>query len=442
MWRRLFYRQYRWVSSARYWLTRRFTKAGFLVLTGLAMTAGMSLDPDQAMAYQAFAFLFCLLLVSVIFSGFFRARFALSRQLPRYGTVGEPVAYSVAVRNLSSKLQRGLVLMETLQDPRASFLQFWEGLRPSRRLPSFRLAKSRRPLSQASIKEQPVPAVLPGAEVTVPMQLWPLQRGRLRFTGAAVARTDPFGLFRSFAEVHAPQSMTILPRRYAVGRLPLPGTLKYQPGGITLASSVGESEEFVALRDYRHGDPMRFIHWKSWAKVDKPIVKEFQDEFFVRHALVLDTYAGPHDTAIFEEAVSVAASFAWAIPTRDSLLDLLFVGAQAFCFTAGRGVAHAEQMLEILASVTPSQAGDFSELHQLVLQHVSSVSGCICVFLDWNEPRQALVKALRALNIPVLVLVVAHAGETAKFKAGPLQDQLASWRVLEAGKTAETLLAL
>ena len=49
--------------------------------------------------------------------------------------------------------------------------------------------------------------------------------------------------------------------------------------------------------------------------------------------------------------MSVAASFACTLPTQESLLDLLFVGPQSYCFTAGRGVAHVEQMLEILASV-------------------------------------------------------------------------------------------
>src|SRR5205085_1884082 len=52
------------------------------------------------------------------------------------------------------------------------------------------------------------------------------------------------------------------------------------------------------------------------------------------------------DAELFEEAVSVAASFACTIDTQESLLDLLFVGPQAFCFTIGRGVAHADQMLE------------------------------------------------------------------------------------------------
>ena len=81
------------------------------------------------------------------------------------------------------------------------------------------------------------------------------------------------------------------------------------------------------------------------------MVKEFEDEFFVRHALVLDTFTDHQHSEVFEEAVSVAASFACTLPTQESLLDLLFVGPQSYCFTAGRGVAHVEQMLEILASV-------------------------------------------------------------------------------------------
>ena len=49
----------------------------------------------------------------------------------------------------------------------------------------------------------------------------------------------------------------MLPRRYAVPLLTLPGAQKYQEGGVAFAFNVGQSEEFVALRDYRHGDPLR-----------------------------------------------------------------------------------------------------------------------------------------------------------------------------------------
>jgi len=86
--------------------------------------------------------------------------------------------------------------------------------------------------------------------------------------------------------------------------------------GVALASNVGQSEEFVSLRDYRRGDPLRHIHWRSWAKAGKPVVKEFEDEFFVRHALVLDTFIDDPHSELFEEAVSVAASFASTVLTQ------------------------------------------------------------------------------------------------------------------------------
>ena len=88
---------------------------------------------------------------------------------------------------------------------------------------------------------------------------------------------------------------------------------------------MGDSEEFVALRDYRPGDPLKRIHWRTWARIGRPVVREYQDEFFVRHALVFDTFLSA-PTPAFEEAVSVAASFACTVGTQESLLDLLFVG--------------------------------------------------------------------------------------------------------------------
>ena len=253
-----------------------------------------------------------------------------------------------------------------------------------------------------------------------------------------------------------PQTVLILPRRYPVPPLALPGVLKYQEGGVALAAQVGQSDEFVALRDYRHGDPLRHIHWRSWARTGKPIVKEFEDEFFVRHALVLDTFAHGIPGEVFEEAVSVAASFACTIPTQESLLDLLFVGTEAYCFTAGRSLAHGDQMLEILAAVqpcpqtTPEQVRElvpfmtqllagrptvktFADLEQLVVNHASQVSNCICILLAWDAPRQRLVEKLIMSGVPVLVLVVLASRPKVPLDAGPLRNDPANFHTLVLG---------
>jgi uncharacterized protein (DUF58 family) len=269
-----------------------------------------------------------------------------------------------------------------------------------------------------------------------------LRRGVLRFTSVTVACPDWLGLFRSFCRVSCPQTVLILPKRYPLPPIALPGQRKYQEGGVALAANIGCSEEFVSLRDYRHGDPLRHIHWRSWARTGKPIVKEFEDEFFMRHALVLDTFTDEPHSQVLEEAVSVAASFACTVLTQESLLDLLFVGHQSYCFTAGRGLGTADQMLEILASVQNCADRPFAALEHLVFNQLRVVSGCVCVLQQWDEPRRQFVRKLKALNVPVLVLVVVPPGGGISGAGGPLVAADGSLHVLEAGKISEGLSRL
>jgi uncharacterized protein (DUF58 family) len=439
------YRLYRLMTWARRWASRRFTRAGFGVLGALIITGMMGPDTDNNVAYQAFTLLLFVLVVAVCFTWFFRARFAAVRLLPRFGTAGAPLSYTVALRNLTPTTQRGLTLFENLADPRPAF-EDWLAVRlvEEKRARSFRVSQRRRthPFRPATLKEAIVPPVAPGQEVAVRVELMPLRRGVLRFNGVALARPDPVGLFRAFVSVPVPQAVLILPKRYPLPPIALPGTLKYQQGGVALASRVGESEEFVSLRDYRPGDPLRHIHWRSWARAGKPVVKEFEDEFFVRHALVLDTFTEDPRSDTFEEAVSVAASFAYTIQTQESLLDLLFVGPDSYCLTTGRGLARADQMLEILASVQACCVQPFQALEHLVLNHIAGVSGCVCVLLAWDEPRRSFVQKLRSLAVPVQVLVICEPGRAESLEPGPMSDDPGRFHVLEVGRVEEGLSRL
>jgi len=464
---RLRYRLYRLASGLRYRLPRRFTPAGLLALAAAIVSGAIGIDMDQTVAFQAFAFVVCLLVVSMISAIFFRGKFAVRRVLPRFGSVGQPFTYAVQVRKLAGRARRDLELLEVLADPRPTLAGFTSHLRERSRGGSFRMLLTWPPaLSQraAIVKPAAVASLTAQGEAGARVEVLPLRRGPLRFKGVTVARPDPFGLFRGFARVSLPETVLILPRRYPLPDLKLPGTRSYQRGGVALAAAIGESEEFVSLRDYRPGDPRRHIHWRSWARTGRPIVKEFQDEFFVRHALILDTFVQPshnsrrnkaltntkrgmhnaelNQSAAFEEAVSVAASFACAVGTQESLLDLMFVGPQAVCFTTGRGLGQAEQALEVLAAVQPCANKSFSALEELVMRHAASVCGCVCVLLGWDEPRRELVRRLQARGLPVLVLVVVAAGEAEAFRAAQTEDVSEHFHVLEAGKVAEGLQEL
>ena len=436
---------YRLLSSLGYWLTRRFTKPGYWLLGGLFATAMLGVDTEQSLAYQIFTFLLALLAVSLATSVMFRGRFAARRILPRFGTAGVPVSYQLVVENLTSQVQSSLLALENLADPRPTREEYIaRQIAEEKRLKSLRFTRRRshRSPAMAAVKEQPLPLLAPHSETEVRMELVPLKRGQVRLEGVTIGRPDPLGVFKSFKFLPLPQSLLVLPKRYPLPPIALPGTMKYQQGGVALAASVGESEEFVSLRDYRPGDPLRHIHWKSWARTGRPIVKEFQEEFFVRHALILDTFSDGELEEVFEEAVSVAASFACTIQTQESLLDLMFVGPQAYCFTSGRGLAHADQMLEILASVKVCHDKPFGSLQRLVLDHLSGLSGCICIFLAWDEARKNFVEQLKMFGIPLLVLIITEPGKAESIDAGSVRGELARVHALEAGKIAEGLAQL
>ena len=447
--RRIFFHVYRLSTSLTHSIRRRLTAGGFLVLGVMVALGAFGADTNFTMAYQAFALMACMLIVSLVWAAVSRAKFSGSRSVPRYGTAGVPMPYRIHLKNLTPRAQRSLVLLESLEDPRPTLAQYLRTPEPGEQHRNWfdRMCGYYRwrwlLLRNLGVRPRdlPVPVLLPSAELTVQHELLPQRRGILHLANLIIAWPDPFGLCRSFRKIRCPQRVTILPKRYPISPLALPGKRQYQPRGVSLASTIGESEEFIALRDYRPGDPLKHVYWRATARLNKPVIKEFQDEFFVRHALVLDTFSERGETEPFEEAVSVAASFTCTIPEQESLLDLLFVGSQAYCFTSGRGVSHTEHLLEVLAAVTPAPVTEFSMLHDLVLRHAPAVTGCICVFLTWDEPRQKLVQQLRVMDLPVLVLIVTEDAD-ADVDPGPMRDCPERFRVLEVGKVKEGLARL
>ena len=411
--RTLFYYSFRRFSRFTHWYERRFTGIGRLVMATTVAFAIFGVDTEQSTAYRGFTYLVSLLLLAIAASLLFRSRFAVSRELPRFATAGEPLEYRLQVRNLDRREQRGLTLFEDLEFSYPTRDEFGRAKEPGVRrnrideamgfyLWSWLLAQRR----NATVEARDLSAVAAGAQATVGMRMLARRRGVVRFAGVSIARTDPLRLCRAFFRVREPQSVLVLPRRYRLPQLTLPGQRRHQPGGVALAASSGDSEEFFGLRDYRPGDPLQHMHWKSFARTGKPIVKEFQNEFFERHALALDTAFCEGGEQAFEEAVSVAASFVYTLDTQECLLDMLFVGEEAHVYTAGRGLLRTEHLLEVLAGVRTAEGDVLARLEAAVLERGGGLASCILVLTGWDEARRALLESLRRAGLKVLALAV------------------------------------
>jgi uncharacterized protein (DUF58 family) len=438
--RRPVFAAFRFVGALDKRLRERLTHAGWLVLGSAGAAAAAGLNTNLTVTYRAFAFLAALLALSWIASLFYRARIEARRDMPRYATVGEPFSYRITLANRGARLLAGTLITERFRDPRPTFDEWRRAREPGeeqrnwfdRKVGYFRW----RWLIDRHVPRDLEPAALaplaPGERDSVKLAFTPRRRGRIEFVGLTLGRSDPLGLVKGLARVPLEARLIALPKRYRLPPIALPGRRRFQPGGVSLAASVGDSEEFLALRDYRPGDPLQRVHWKSFARTGKPVVKEYQDEFFERHALVLDTGSALGEDAAFEDAVALAASFVYTIDTQDCLLDLLFVGGEVREYTAGRGQMRAEQMLEALAGLGPSAPGDFGALARAVLARRATLSSVIAIFVGWDDERARFIAALRAEGFSVRALLVRAEGDAPQgvfqLRPGKIEQGLAVLR--------------
>jgi hypothetical protein len=436
-------RQYRKVYRFDNWMRRHFTFTGHLVVAFMIAAAVFGVNTKQSTTYQLFVFLLVLLIFSWLNSRFNRLKVTLTRQLPRYGMVGEPLRYSVTLTNLTAKTYDRLALCEQLAETLPNYAQLKNFYRLNKQ-PWFKQGVSfRRWLRYLAYQRGGVIAEtnLPDLAQTplqVKVSFTPTRRGSITFTDSYLAKPDLLGLFRRLIVLKVHQSCLILPKQYPVKPLTLAGKRKYQAGGVSLANSVGNSSEFMSLRDYQRGDSLNSIHWKSFAKHGKLIVKEYQDEYFVRRALLLDTFVGDAAAEQFEAAVSVAASIAIDERQNEALLDLMFAGLQTYCFTAGRGVDQLLHLQEILAAVQPSPEDSFGRLQQAVLARAGLCSSLVCVLMHWDEARQDFIKQLLAHGLPVAVFLL-HDGSVTRQQCAHKPEH---FYLLDYHHLAEQLAAL
>jgi len=424
------------------WLFKRFTPGGIAILVCLLAAAVVGLDTKQTMAYQIFTFLLATLIIAITFSFYFRIKLKVERTLPRFATVGVKLSYRIALTNESKHPQIGLKFIEEITIKKISLINFKRiYLSAKKKVKSLSLIyfswlKAISYQKKAKTKVIDLPTLKAQNTVTIKGEITPNCRGRINLSGINILRPDPFNLFNAIKIIKLPQSILVLPKRYQLPSINLPGSRMSQSGSASLASSVGDSEEFIAVREYRPGDPFRKIHWKSWAKTGNPIIKEEQSEYFVRHTLILDNFQPQSQSAILEEAISVAASFACNLHTQESLLDLMFIGSKSFCFNSGRGLGSSEQMLEILAGVSACQDKTFDYLTAALELRLSILSGCICIFIAWDEAREKLIQRLQAAKIPLLILLIAKSEQQ-------YQDlNLENLHVLPLGKIQESLMSI
>jgi uncharacterized protein (DUF58 family) len=203
----------------------------------------------------------------------------------------------------------------------------------------------------------------------------------------------PLGLVLGRSVESPSCKVVVVPRVAAVQRLTTPRAERHQPGGVALASKTGESMELLGLRPYRPGDPVRDLHARASARLGAPHVREYQQEYFSRFGVIVDTDLGGGDPAQFEAALSLAAGVVAHLGRGEALVDLLVVGDETHALTLGRSLGRLEQALDLLACAAPRPL-DPARLLERLRPFLDRLSCVVLIWLSFDGPRAAVTQAL------------------------------------------------
>ena len=152
-----------------------------------------------------------------------------------------------------------------------------------------------------------------GQQASVSYSVRSQLRGRYPIGPLRLRLADPFGMCEVSRAFTATDPLIVVPRTWPL--TPVPAGGQWAGAGESSARSASASgEDDLTVREYRDGDDLRRVHWRSTARRGELMVRRDEQPRQMRATVLLDTridgHRGEGAAGSFEWAVSAAASAA------------------------------------------------------------------------------------------------------------------------------------
>ncbi|HMK09739.1 MAG TPA: DUF58 domain-containing protein, partial [Anaerolineales bacterium] len=207
------------------------------------------------------------------------------------------------------------------------------------------------------------------------------RRGRFRLGPTTLIASDPFGLFPVRRRAGSVREVVVLPPTVPLASFPIPaGRLS---GGEALRQRTYQvTPNAAGVREYAPGDGLGRIHWKSTARRDRLISKEFELDPMADVWILLDGQRRMHFSIEGTEEslggapgrllrlpprseeymAAAAATVALHVLGRNRATGLLGYGAARLVVQPERGEAQLFRILEALAGFRAESDVDLSDV--------------------------------------------------------------------------------
>jgi uncharacterized protein (DUF58 family) len=183
------------------------------------------------------------------------------------------------------------------------------------------------------------------------------RRGRYRFGPLRISTRFPLGLVRAQMTIPEADELIVSPRL---------GKLLPQWARLLEAELVGDQSrhpergildgDYYGLRPWQSGDSLRWVHWRTTAKLGRPIVRQYERRKSQDVAIILDPFlprgCRERDEVLAELAISLAATAATDIVSRGhARLAFTIAAAQPRCFSGPASPMFCQEVLAQLADL-------------------------------------------------------------------------------------------
>jgi len=196
-----------------------------------------------------------------------------------------------------------------------------------------------------------------------------LPRGHYNLRPIELRFRDPLGLRFFHREVAVHTGLTVWPRVERLSTrdfagVPAPSIEKI---GQSSTTRSGNGTEWLGIRRYYPGDPLRRINWRAWARTRQLFTNDYAFERSIDSWVILDardrSEVRRREESLFEYTVSAAASICRALIDSGNRAALYVYGAVIDDFVPlGAGPRHVQRIMNRLSTVAPVRHVAFATL--------------------------------------------------------------------------------
>ncbi|MCH2174888.1 MAG: DUF58 domain-containing protein [Lentisphaeria bacterium] len=232
----------------------------------------------------------------------------------------------------------------------------------------------------------------PEEKVSLSPQLRLPKRGIYPFSKIQVGSSYPFGLWLSKTPIKLDEKLIVHPSSYPCEVPPASGFEPVVGGRLKSQNKSASGDQFSGVRPMVSSDSIRQVHWKTSAKGQGIMVKEFEEELAGRVGLIFLPQIKNKDSETFENAVRCCSSLMNATQEAGHQLDAIIAGRtnriQVPPFSDGR------DWLDELAAVQASKVGIDMESLLLDVNKLPSKSSICIVALHTPNSELDMIRSL------------------------------------------------